>query len=54
MGGTTHSGEADDVEFDPWYRWGVRVLYLEMLIAIGITVFALYMAFSGSGGLGGH
>lgn len=56
MGGAAVGGEVDDdYEFEPWYKWGVRVLYLEMLIAIAVTLFSLYMALTGSGGgVGGH
>lgn len=56
MGGAAvdPSSLPDDFEYEPWYKWGVRVLYLEMLIAIGVTLFSLYTALSGSGGLGGH
>jgi hypothetical protein len=39
------SGEPED-----WYRWGRVVLYAEMGIAILVTVFSLYLAFTGSAG----
>lgn len=32
-----------------WYRWGRIVLYSEMMIAIVVTIFALYLAFTGQG-----
>ncbi|GAA0197316.1 hypothetical protein [Haladaptatus pallidirubidus] len=36
--------------YDSWYMWGQIVLYAEMVIAVLLTVFALYMAFSGQAG----
>jgi len=36
-----------DQEYDDWYKWGKAVLYLEMAIAILVTVFSLYLAFNG-------
>ncbi|WP_251341578.1 hypothetical protein [Haloplanus halophilus] len=36
-----------DAEYDDWYRWGKAVLYLEMVIAVLVTVFSLYLAFNG-------
>jgi|APHM01.1.fsa_nt_gi hypothetical protein len=38
---------SDDVEHENWYKYGKLVLYTEMLIAIGVTVFSLYLAFNG-------
>ncbi len=38
------------VEHDSWYTWGKVVLYAEMALAILVTVFSLYMAFSGEAG----
>ncbi|GMR04352.1 MAG: hypothetical protein BMS9Abin23_0248 [Thermodesulfobacteriota bacterium] len=42
-----------EVTFEPWYKWGVIFLYLEMLTAIGVSAYSLYMAFSGKGGFPG-
>lgn len=36
---------------DPWYRWGRTILYAEMVIAVAVTAFSLYMAFTGSAGV---
>jgi hypothetical protein len=36
---------------DGWYRWGRVVLYVEMGIAVLVTLFSLYMAFSGQAGV---
>jgi len=33
--------------YGDWYKWGKAALYLEMVIAILVTVFSLYMAFNG-------
>ena len=44
----------DTTEFEPWYRYGVAILYLEMFMAIALTIYALYLTFSGAGGIGKH
>lgn len=36
-----------------WYRYGVMFLYLEMFIAIAVSAYSLYMAFTGKGGFPG-
>lgn len=41
---------ATDADSEPWYRWGRRVLYAEMLIAVLVTVFSLSLAFMGQAG----
>jgi len=41
---------ADDVEREPWFKYGKAVLYIEMIIAIMVTVFSLYLAFQGQAG----
>jgi hypothetical protein len=38
---------------EPWYKYGVAVLCLEMLIAIAVSVYSLYMTFHGLGGFPG-
>lgn len=48
---STSLSDGEEAEYESWYKWGVRVLYVEMLIAIGVTAFALYMAFTGAGGV---
>jgi hypothetical protein len=35
---------------DDWYRYGRLVLYGEMVIAVLVTVFSLYLAFTGTAG----
>lgn len=34
----------------PWYRYGVTVLCLEMLIAVAVSAYALYRSVHGLGG----
>ncbi len=51
MGGG--SVKQENVTYEPWYKWGVLVLYLEMLAAVGVSIYSLYMAFSGTGGFPG-
>lgn len=41
------------VEHEPWYKYGVAVLFLEMAIAIGVSAYSLYLTFHGLGGLHG-
>lgn len=38
---------ADDVERESWFKYGKAMLYIEMLIAILVTVFSLWLAFNG-------
>lgn len=46
------TGETKDTdEFEPWYKYGVAILYIEMFLAIALTIFALYLTFSGAGGI---
>ena len=40
--------------YEPWYKWGVLVLYIEMFIAIGVSVFSLYFALTGHAGFLKH
>ncbi|SHG47879.1 hypothetical protein [Halobaculum gomorrense] len=37
-------------DYDDWYTWGRVVLYAEMVIAILVTGFSLYLAFTGQAG----
>ncbi len=52
MGGGS-IGKRGDIQYEPWYKWGVLFLYIEMLIAIGVSIYSLYMAFTGRGGFPG-
>lgn len=38
---------------EPWYKYGVAVLFVEMAIAIAVSGFSLYMTFHGLGGFPG-
>ena len=38
---------------EPWYKYGVAVLFLEMLVAIAVSGYSLYMTFHGLGGFPG-
>lgn len=38
---------------EPWYRYGVAILFIEMLIAIAVSGYSLYMTFHGMGGFPG-
>jgi hypothetical protein len=38
---------------EPWYKYGVVFLMLEMAIAIGVSAYSLYMTFHGIGGFPG-
>lgn len=40
-------------EHESWYRYGVVLLILEMLIAIAVSAYSLYMTFRGLGGFPG-
>ncbi len=48
---TTTSSETPPHE--PWYKYGVAVLFLEMAIAVAVSAYSLYMAFHGLGGFPG-
>lgn len=38
---------------EPWYKYGVAILFLEMAIAIAVSAYSLYMTFNGLGGFPG-
>jgi hypothetical protein len=42
------SVDSDENVYEPWYKYGVAFLYLEMLTAILITIFAIYTSFMGN------
>lgn len=40
---------------EPWYKYGVAVLFCEMAIALAVSGYSLYMTFHGTAGfLGKH
>jgi len=41
------------VTYGSWYKYGVAFLSLEMLIAIAVSAYSLYMTFHGLGGFPG-
>jgi hypothetical protein len=51
MSTTTRS--AGPVSHEPWYKYGVAFLSVEMVIAIGVSAYSLYMTFHGLGGFPG-
>jgi hypothetical protein len=38
---------------EPWYKYGVAALLLEMAIAIGVCGYSLFLTFHGLGGFPG-
>lgn len=49
----TTSSSTGIVPHEPWYKYGVTMLSLEMLIAIAVCGYSLYMTFHGLGGFPG-
>lgn len=39
--------------YDSWYKYGVTVLSIEMLIAVAVSGYSLFMTFHGLGGFPG-
>lgn len=39
--------------YDPWYKYGVAILFFEMAIAIAVSAYSVYMTFHGLGGFPG-
>lgn len=44
---------AEPIPHEPWYKYGVAFLCLEMLIAVAVSAYSLYMTFHGLGGFPG-
>lgn len=40
-------GHDESYEYEPWYKYGIRFLVFEALIAVGVSIYALSMGFSG-------
>ena len=38
---------------EPWYKYGVAFLVLEMAVALAVSAYSLYMTFHGIGGFPG-
>ncbi len=47
------SPSCDFVTHEPWYKYGVAVLFIEMGIAIALSGYSLFMTFHGLGGFPG-
>lgn len=50
MGGYSGHGAAKRDEpyvYEPWYKYGIGVLFLEAVIAIGVSIFSVSMGLSG-------
>ncbi len=39
--------------YEPWYKYGVACLTIEMVIAIAVSTYSLFMTFHGLGGFPG-
>jgi hypothetical protein len=37
----------------PWYKYGVAVLFFEIALAVAVSGYSLYMTFNGLGGFPG-
>lgn len=35
---------------EPWYKYGVAVLLFEMMVAVAVSGYSLFMTFHGQGG----
>ncbi|HVV42672.1 MAG TPA: hypothetical protein VHC94_16585, partial [Nitrobacter sp.] len=42
-----------DTPYEPWYKYGIAVLSIEMLIAVAVSAYSLFMTFQGLGGFPG-
>ncbi len=40
-------GHDELYEYEPWYKYGIGFLVFEALIAVGVSIYALSMGFSG-------
>lgn len=40
-------GSDESYEHEPWYKYGIAFLVLEAVIAVGVSIYALSMGFSG-------
>ncbi len=50
-----HAPTTSDTQepYEPWYKYGVAVLSLEMVIAVAVSAYSLFMTFHGLGGFPG-
>jgi hypothetical protein len=45
-----HPKSATSYRQESWYKYGVAVLCLEMLLAVAVSGYSLYLTFHGPGG----
>lgn len=50
---STQSRTAEQTRYEPWYKYGVAFLLMEMLIAIAVSAYSLLLTFQGLGGFPG-
>lgn len=43
-----HSPSLNPPPREPWYRYGVAFLFLEMTLAIAVCLYAFYLTFHGA------
>jgi hypothetical protein len=48
-----HSTTPVATQREPWHKYGIAILCLEMLIAIVVCAYCLYLTFHGLGGFPG-
>lgn len=48
-----HPTSSASARHERWYKYGVAVLCLEMLIAVAVSAYSLYMTFHGASGFPG-
>lgn len=41
------------VAHEPWFKYGVGFLFFEMILAVAVSIYSLYMTFNGLGGFPG-
>ncbi|MBT9330086.1 MHYT domain-containing protein [Paracidobacterium acidisoli] len=46
----TAGSSTEPVAHQPWYKYGVAILFAEMAIAIAVSGYALWLTFHGAGG----
>lgn len=44
---------AEPVAHEPWYKYGVMFLFFEMVVAVAVCGYSLYLTFHGLGGFPG-
>jgi hypothetical protein len=50
---STQFRTAEEASYEPWYKYGVAFLAVEMLIAVAVSAYSLFMTFQGLGGFPG-